>query len=158
MSQKNSHWRRYVFNMLLCLTSFHIVKPPWKALEINFNLKFGKKREIWGLYWIVRRAKYRGRCLVKSLKEQFVLYFRLHKPAQTFQSYFSATFNTFLETIDLIISTFMQSFSKKLTIFGFWFKFLGKISVWHYETQHHTCSRSTDFTGMWVRLQLWHSF
>ena len=112
MSQKNSHWKRYVFNMLLCLTSFHIVKPPRNNIEI----KFGEKRVIWGLYWIVLRAKYRGRHLVNSLKEQFVLWFLLHKPAQTFQSYFLATFNTFLEKIELIFSTFIQSFSEKLKI------------------------------------------
>ena len=80
----------------LCIQHVTLVKPPWKALEIKFNLKFGKKREIWGLYWIVRIAKYRGRYPSTLLIRTILANNPFTKIFQNFKTYFLTTFNTFL--------------------------------------------------------------
>ena len=154
MSQKNSHWKRYVFNMLLCLTSFHIVKPSLSVFIGKFDF-FDQKDEI-------------EHIRQKSIREGAAssgLYFRttfahscLTKTFQKSQKLLLSNFQYIFSEVLLISSSFILIFSKNWENLHICFKFHETMSVRNLETQQVTCSRSTDFTGMWVRLQLWHSF
>ena len=109
-----------------------------------------------------------GQIRQKSIREGAAssgLYFRttfahfyFTKTFQKFQKLLLSNFQHIFNEVMLISRSFRMIFSKKWNKFRFFFKFHEQMSVSCIATQHTTISRSTDFTGMWVRLQLWHSF
>ena len=109
-----------------------------------------------------------GQIRQKSIREGAAssgLYFRttfahscLTKTFQKSQKPLLSNFQYIFSEVLLISSSFILIFSKNWENLHICFKFHETMSVRNLETQQVTCSRSTDFTGMWVRLQLWHSF
>ena len=85
-------------------------------------------------------------------------HFYFTKTFQKSRKLLLGNFQYIFSEVLLISSSFILIFSKNWENLHICFKFHETMSVRNLETQQVTYSRSTDFTGMWVRLQLWHSF
>ena len=81
-------------------------------------------------------------------------HFYFTKTFQKFQKLLFSNFQHIFNEVMLISRSFRMIFSKKWNKFRFFFKFHEQMSVSCLGTPHASCSRSIDFTVMWVRSQL----
>ena len=117
------------------------------------------------LRWVFFLGKFDfGKIRQKSIREGAAssgLYFRttfahfyFTKTFQKLQKLLLSKFQHIFNEVLLISRSIRTSFSKKWKYLRFYFKFPEQTSVSCYGTPHTSCSRSIDFTAMWVRSEL----
>ena len=118
--------------MLLCLTSFHLVKPTLSVFFRKIWL-FRPKRWNWAKSpkSIREGAASSGLCFRTTIAHSY-----LTKTFQKFQMVLLSNFQYIFNEVLLISRSFILIFSKKFKYHHFSFKFHETMSVWYKETQH----------------------
>ena len=104
--------------------------------------------------YFVTKANQRGRCGRRCVYFINICSFFFTKPFQNVQKLLLSNFQHIFYEVKLILQSFILVFSKKWYNLHFCFKFHEPMSVSCKMTQHTSCSRSIDFTVMWVRWAL----